>query len=141
MPKIPEYEASADQVQPLPGRSPERLFAEPQSFGAALAAGMEHAGADVQDATAIRYDTEQRQEVSDVNAQMAQQRGYWTAEATKRATSMKPGDPTFSDDFMRDMQTGLSKLGDNIQTKAGQQAYQRESASLTADMLAATTHM
>lgn len=137
MPKIPVYDANVNPEAPLPGRSPERLYAEPQSFGAG--SGLEHIGQGVMETAETLYNAEQTQEVSNVRAQMATARGVLTAQFEKAASTAQPGDASFTDKFLQSVDDHISTIGQSIQTKAGQRAYQQESAALKADFLARGT--
>lgn len=136
MPKIASYDANVNPEAPLPGRSPERLYAEPDAFGGGN--GLSTAGAGVADAADTLYTAEQRDEVSSNAANMATLRGKLTAQfATQSAENA--GKPGFTDKFMADATNQIQALGGTYQTKAGQQAFTRDAASLTADMLEKST--
>lgn len=138
MPRIPDYSnTQVNPISPLPGRSPERLYAEPDSFGAAQ--GLTALGHDVGDAATTLYNVAQQQEVSDVNTKLAQARGQWTAELAQRAAKMQPGDTSFAATFQQDFGDAISGMGDDLQTRAGQAAFQRGKAELTAHMLDSST--
>src|ERR1700744_5312608 len=133
MPHIPTYESNVNPEAPLPGRSPERLFAEPGSFGAA--SGIAGIGAGLDEASDTIYDTEQRQEVSDVAAKVATLRGSLTAQFIQGAQKAN-GDPSFTDNFMQGVTNQLDTIRGTIQTRAAQMAFERESAGITSDFLA-----
>lgn len=137
MGKIPQYEPQENPVQPLPGRSPERLYADPDAFGAGT--GLQSVGAGLEDVSTSLYDTEQKQEVSDVRTKMATLRGTLTAGFEQAAAKSQPGDSTFADTFMGNVTNQLADMGGTINTRAGRSAFQQESASITSDFLAKST--
>jgi hypothetical protein len=136
MPKIPTYEANVSPEAQLPGSNPYRVDADASSFGGGR--GLEAAGAGLADAGDTLYANEQREEVSSVAAQMATLRGNLTAKFAKEAAE-NAGKPGFTESFMADATNQIQSYGGNLQTKAGQQAFTREAASLTSDFLGKTT--
>lgn len=80
--------------------------------------------------------TAQRQEVSDVNATIAERRAKWTVEMENRAASMPAGDPTFADKFTEDFAADIAPLGDKYQTAAGRRAFQQASRETSAYFVA-----
>lgn len=81
-------------------------------------------------------DSQQRQEVSDVNAVEAERRAKWTVEMENRAASMPAGDPTFADKFVEDFTADIAPLGDKYQTAAGRRAFQQKTRELSAYFVA-----
>jgi len=138
MPKIPTYEAQVNPVESLPGQNPDRVYAEPMSFGSGR--GMTAIGAGLMEGAEVIHDVEQRQEVSDIRARMATLRGEMTASFAEQASETAPGDKEFGGKFMADLTNKLAQLGGEPQTRAGRQTFQQESAGVTADFLAKTAN-
>lgn len=86
----------------------------------------------------VMEDAANRQEVSDVQAQLAKARAEWTVALQERAQSMTPGDATFAPKFNEEFGKHIAGLGDKLQTRAGQQAFQRGSAELAAHFVEKT---
>lgn len=78
----------------------------------------------------------QRQEVSDIQAQIAQKRAEWTVALEKRAAESDPGDPGFADRFVEDFKADLAPLGDKYQTAAGQRAWKQSAGEVSAYFVA-----
>lgn len=123
MPQIPQYtpevEASSRGL-PEPHASPTGIGTAIAGFGKALG--------DVGDAL---YEYQEQNEVADVQTQMAQARATWTVELEKRANSPHANDPDFADTFSQDFSNSISKIGDNVSTRAGRLAFQQQTAELT----------
>src|SRR6185312_7741834 len=132
MPQIRQYEPSVSAQAPLPGRSPERLYAEPQDFGGDQ--GMSTLGKGLDNAGSTLYDAAQRDELTDVSTQLAKKRTQWTMELQKRASTSAVDDPNFVQQFSEEVQNDLTGIGSNLNTVAGQQAFSRGSAELTATL-------
>lgn len=133
MARIPVYDANVNPEAPLPGRSPERLYAEPDSFGGGK--GLSVLGEGLSDASTTLYDAEQREEVSNVRTQMATMRGQMTAKFIQGSAASN-GDPSYTQQFNEELANQLSTFGGQLNTKAGMMAFQQESASMTSDFLA-----
>src|SRR6185437_14655057 len=81
------------------------------------------------------YDAAQRDELTDVSTQLAKKRTQWTMELQKRASTSAVDDPNFVQQFSEEVQNDLTGIGSNLNTVAGQQAFSRGSAELTATLL------
>jgi len=128
MPKIPTYDASV---------SPEGALPSPRARATGND-GLAYLGQGLMDVADRMYDHEQREEVGNLNAQMATLRGELTSEFIK-GSAENAGNPDYTDKFMENVTNKLQTIGGNIKTRAGQSAWQRESAELTSSFLAKTT--
>jgi hypothetical protein len=93
---------------------------------------LDDVGAKLQQASARMKDTQQRQEVSDVQVKLAQARAEWLLELKKRAAEAPSGDPTFAETFNDDFAGYLAKVGQDYGTQAGQLAWKTGAAELSA---------
>ena len=123
MPRIREYTASSSAQVDIPSRraSVSDFNATPDNAGTGLMTGAE---------TVARVVSER--EVSDVEAKLAKARAEWTVALQERAASADPGDMGFAKKFNQDFVDYLSETRANIQTPAGQRAFDRGSATLGA---------
>lgn len=85
----------------------------------------------------IVQDHVERTEVSDVRTKLATARAEWTVALQERATSAPVGDPTFASKFKDDFATYLDKLGQGVQTRAGELAFRQGAGELSAHFVAA----
>jgi hypothetical protein len=133
MATIRPYDSKVSVDAPLPGRSPERLYATPDSFGGneglpTLAKGLDNAGDTL-------YQAAQQDETTAVSVDLAKKRAKWTAELQKRSASNAVDDPEFASKFSEEVQNDLTSSGTNLSTIGGQRAFQRGSAELTSTLL------
>lgn len=135
MPKIPVYETGVSPLASLPGQNPDRVYADGRDF---QNRGLDYVGMGLMDAGERLYDAEQRQEVGDVNAKMATLRGQLTTEFMEGA-AQNADDPEYTSKFMQDATNRIQTMAGQVNTKAGQAAFQRDSANLTASMLTMAT--
>lgn len=131
MPKIPVYDAQTNSVAQMPGGNPDRVYADAKAFGGGSGLGTLAGG--LEDASTTLYNSEQREEASNVRVQMATMRGQATAEFIEGSAK---GDPGFTEKFNEGLANRLATYGGTLNTKAGMQAFQEESASMTSTFLA-----
>ncbi len=123
MARIREYNQEIGAGADIGGRRAQAgdVFA----LGPELARSVNHA-------TDVLQETADRQEVSDVQAKLAKARADWTVTLQERAQSTSPGDATFAGKFNEDFGKYMQGLEGNLQTRAGQQAFQVGAAQLSA---------
>lgn len=127
MPRIIPVQRTVSAQTDVPGRR-----AAAADFGGG--GGLYAAGQTLSNFGAQLQETQQRQEVSDVSARLAQTRADLTIELDQTLRNAVPGDLTVAEKFMAQARDKISALGDNISTKGGAQAFDRGSAVLTADI-------
>lgn len=128
MARIQEYNTQVGAGADIGGRRAQTGdFFQPGNDGSGLMEGAK-----------MIEDTVQRQEVSDVRANMAETRAKWTVELKNRADAGELGDPTFAEKFNEDFANDVSKAGDNIRTAAGRAAYKESAAMLSAHFVEAS---
>lgn len=135
MPQIKDYMPQESAAAPLPGRSPERLFATPEAFGGGEAAGLGDLGQGLQEAGNTLYKVAQEQEVTQAAVQIAQTRQQMTTYLDKSMQTADPNDPHFADKFSQTLADNMSAMGDNYNTVGGQDAFARGKADLTGELL------
>ena len=121
MPRIYPYEQQYSAQGSLPGR--EAGTSDFTSATGATGQGLQNAGETL-------YKVAEDQEVSDVYARLAKARADWTVALQQRAESGESADPNFRQKFMDDFSQYLDKSGDGLQTRGGQQTFQRGAAQL-----------
>lgn len=124
MPQIPQY---TTQVQ-----ASSRGLPDPRASAAGVGNAISGFGATLGDIGDHLYKQQAQTEVTDVQTKLAQARADWTVKQAQMAQESDPGDPHFADKFLEDFQNDVGKLGDNISTREGQQAFKTGMAELTA---------
>lgn len=129
MPKIKEYTQQIGAGAEISGRRAQSgdLFA----IGPEVAQGLGSVAG-------VLQDTAERQEVSDIQSKLAKARAEWTVQLAERAQSTSPGDATFASKFNEDFGQYLQQIEGQAQTRAGQQAFRKGAAELSAHFVAKT---
>lgn len=131
MPRIREY---TQQTSASSAGVPPTRRAEAADFGGDM--GFAQLGTAVRGVADAVADAETRQEVSTVAARLAQARAENSLALAERAQA-DDGDPEFSQKFTGEVAGRLSQIenGLKLQTRAGQDAWARGSAQLSAHLL------
>lgn len=125
MPRVHEYQPEVSSSADIPRR---RATAE--DFGGD--GGLGAFGKALSGVGDIVQDNVERQEVSAVQANLAKARADWTINLQQRSTTAAVGDPTFASKFNDDFQQYLDKMGESVQTRAGDLAFKRGAGELAA---------
>lgn len=126
MPKLPVYERQVELNGPVQTRR-----ASGDDFGAGIGEGMQQLGATVGRVNDVIYKRKEQNDVSNINAQVAQTHD----EYTKRYQEELQKGTLDTDKFMEDFQTHLDKAGEGIETRAGNLHYRAASAELKSHFL------
>src|SRR3990167_4570933 len=123
MPKVREYTQQIGAEGAIQGRraAPGDTFALGSEIGQAFGGVAD-----------VLQDTAERQEVSDIQAKLAKARAEWTVHLAERAQATSPGDATFAGKFNEDFGAYLQQLESHTQTRAGQNAFRKGAAELSA---------
>ncbi len=129
MPRIREYEQQTSAGAAIDGRRAQLgdLYAGGAVLGDALLKTSD-----------VIQDTVDRQEVSDVQAKLAQARAQWTVHLQERAQATAPGDATFAPKFNEDFGKYLQTIEGGLQTRTGQNAFRKGAAELSAHFVEKT---
>src|SRR5215469_13363549 len=123
MPVIRQYTSEVSAEAPLPGRSPERLYATAADFGGDQGLGNLARSFDSVSSAANKIEqANQSAEISDLEAQFAKQRSQWTLDLANRSSNAAPGDDVTTG-FMQDVNNSLSDIQSKIKTAGGQQYF------------------
>lgn len=134
--KIPMYEAQVSAEAPLPGRSPERLFADAESFG--YNPQSEKSGKELSQVGDLLDNVATEKEVTMAQAQLATLRAQKTVEFQKALSSPDAlNDPDFATKFVQKLSDDTSGLADGYSTVGGQKAFARGKAELAGHFLEA----
>lgn len=123
MARIPVYDQQTSATADFGGRRAQE--------GDAFALGPD-LGRAISGVADVVEDVRGRQEVSDVQAKLAKARAEWTVSLAERSQGSDPGDPEFSAKFNNEFSNYLNGVGGGLQTRAGQMAFERGSAELSA---------
>lgn len=118
MAQIKEYASQVGTAGPIQGRE-----ARGEDFGAQVGQGLSDLGQGVATLGEGIRKHEESLEVSNVNAQMAEAGTQWTQEFQARLKSAPAGDTSFVENFQTDYDAAMDKIGEGIETKAGQQHF------------------
>lgn len=127
MPRITPINPSVSAQTQIGGRR-----ATPQDFGAGT--GLVAAGKTLSNISAALQESQQRQEVSDVQVRLAKLRADSTVEFDQLQREAVPGDTTVAEKFVEKIQNQVDALGENVSTGAGTRALSTGSATLMADI-------
>lgn len=128
MPQIREYTSSVSAQTDLPGR---------KLRGADFGSISSTAGEGLANFAEGLNKVAEQQEVTTTGANLARVRAKLTTELAEWKTSADPGDAEFSTKWSEHVQKSLEGVGEGVQTRAGRLAFQRESADLSAQFVAA----
>ncbi len=127
---IRPYEDVKDiSTTPLPGRSPERLFAEPGSFGPSV----EPLTNDLSQASTTLQKVATSNEINDAAVKGAQLHASLTQMVQQRAVG-EATDPNFSTNVMNDVQGQIAQYTSGYTTREGQAEANRYAAGITASI-------
>lgn len=127
MPKIQGYENQIGAQGSL------NVQANPASFGAGLAEGMQHLSAGLGDVGNAVYQQVEAQNVTDIHTRFAVAREQWTQTFQDRLNQASPGDDTFAPALTQDMNDALSQGSDIAKTPTARRLYQSLSASMVSE--------
>lgn len=127
MPKIQGYE---DHVV---AQGSINTQASPDDFGFGIGKNMEKLGYAVSDAAEKMYQVHEAQDVSNVHVNMAKARAEWTQTLQERERTAVPGDDTFSDTLMKDMNDWFEKSADSAKTPRGREVYRNLAANMAGE--------
>ncbi|MBS4046573.1 MAG: hypothetical protein KG075_09555 [Alphaproteobacteria bacterium] len=123
MPRIREYQPAESSAAAVPYRQVQGTDLVPP--GASLGDGLARFAEGM-----IR--AQERDEVSDVQTKLAKARAEWTVALQDQEDRAPTGDPKFAENFLNKFNGSIQAIGDNLETKAGREAFKQGSAALGA---------
>lgn len=82
---------------------------------------------------------QEQAEISELNAKVSKASADWTVYLNQRLNEADPNDRTVAPKALKDFDDYMQKVGDGIQTAAGQEYFQKATASLRGDMYVKAT--
>ena len=127
MPRIQGYE---DRVV---AQGALQAQASPDDFGAATGRGVEKFGYAVGDFGEQIYKMHEAQDVSSVHVSLARARAEWTQKLAERERAAVPGDDTFAETLMNDMEGAFAQGAEGVKTPRGREVYRSLANNLVSE--------
>lgn len=127
MPRIQGYE---DHVV---AQGAIQAQAGPDDFGAGVGRGIEKLGSAVGDLGDRFYKMREAQDVSNVHVNFAKARADWTQKLAERERNAIPGDDTFAESLMKDMDEAFAQGVEDAKTPRGREVYQSLASKLVSE--------
>lgn len=128
MPKIREYEQRTDVAGPIQGR---RASADDQGFSG----GLQTLGREISNLGEVIQKRQEQNEVSDLNAKMAEAKAKFGVQLDETMRTADPGDATVTENFLKGYDDYVSAIGENISTRAGRNYFNQTNAALRGHFL------
>jgi hypothetical protein len=127
MPRIKTYETQSQVAGPIQARR-----ASPDDFATT---GVSQLGAAVEGIGDILQKRREQNEVSDLNAKLAETRSKFTSDLRETIRTAQPGDETVVPNFIKSYDDRVNELADGAGTSAAKRFLKTGSADLKADLL------
>jgi hypothetical protein len=99
-------------------------------FGAQGGEALQHVGNSLTYAADVLERRAEQSEVSDLTAKFAEAHATFTNQWAETLKTAKPGDNTLHDKFLEQYNEYIGKVGENIQTRGGEEYYKKMSAQM-----------